>query len=116
MVYDWESVKRTSEAMLVGGAGFSFPADWHRPPRGTQAPSLEEVRAFVAEYEEARGSPIEQPDRRLIGATYLFGTAYVARCCHARDPRGEKEGSDGFRTVIDRFGVSLLDAFDEPSS
>jgi hypothetical protein len=70
------------------------------------------VRAFVAEYEEARGSPIERPDRRLIGATYLFGTAYVARCCHARDPRGQKEGSDGFRTVIDRFGVALLDAFD----
>ncbi len=39
VVYDWESVKRTSEAMLVGGAGFSFPADWHRPPRGTQAPA-----------------------------------------------------------------------------
>jgi hypothetical protein len=111
-VYDWESLKHTPEAMLVGGAAFAFTADWSEPPSGRHAPSVEEARAFVGEYEQARGKAIEGSQRRFIGAAYLFGTAYVARCCHARDPEGAQEATDGFRTLIDDHGASLLELFE----
>jgi len=107
-VYDWESLQRTHEPMLVGGAAFAFTADWSMAPTTTQSPTLDEVRAFVTEYEEARGTPFDRAERGLLGATYLFGTAYVARCCHARDPSGQLEATDGFRTLIDEHGAELI--------
>jgi hypothetical protein len=108
-VYDWESLLRTIEPVLVGAVAHAFPSDWSQPISGSQAASLEEVRAFVAEYEEARGGPFRE--RALLGAGYAYATAYTARCEHALDPERTSEPREGFRTLIDEHGIALLDVF-----
>lgn len=108
-VFDWESLLRTVEPVLVGAVAHAFPSDWNDPPPGSQTPSVEEVRAFVSEYEDASGRPLE--DRRAIGAGYAYATAYTARCEHALDPERVSEQGQGFRTVIDEHGAELLDLF-----
>ena len=108
-VYDWESLLRTIEPVLVGAVAHAFPSDWSRPISGSQAASLEEVGAFVAEYEEALGRSFEE--RLLLGAGYAYATAYTARCEHALDPERTSEPREGFRTLIDEHGTGLLDVF-----
>ncbi|MCU0687336.1 MAG: hypothetical protein MUF34_34675 [Polyangiaceae bacterium] len=56
VAYDWDSLARDRETALVGSCAHAFPANWAREGR-TQAPTLDEARAFVADYEAARGQP-----------------------------------------------------------
>lgn len=113
-VYDWQSLARTLEPALVGGVAHAFCSDWNQPPRSTQAPTLDEARAFVSEYELARGNAFEREDRRLLGAAFAYATAYTARCGHAVDPEATAEESQGFRTLVHDQGVTLIEAFVEP--
>jgi hypothetical protein len=56
-----------------------------------QAPTLAEARAFVGDYETARGSSFSAPERGLCAAAFAYSCAYTARCGHAlgKDERGE---------------------------
>jgi hypothetical protein len=68
LAYDWQSLCRCEEAALVGFSAHAFCADWSRDdPR--QAPTLDEARAFVADYERARRAPFDPR-----------GTAALRRC------------------------------------
>ena len=79
-IYDWDSVAMAPEPFVVGAAAAQFCADWVRC--GTLA-SVGEMRSFVTEYEETRGTPFGESERDVIDATNLIYCAYLARCQHS---------------------------------
>jgi Ser/Thr protein kinase RdoA (MazF antagonist) len=105
-VYDWESLGRGREPAHVGAIAHAFCADWERDE--PKAPDLDEIRSFVAEYEEARGEPFTVRERRSLAASLTYATAYTARCGHAIDPaRREFEPGD-HRHLLREHGRALL--------
>jgi hypothetical protein len=106
LAYDWQSVCRCEEAALVGAATHAFCADWsldgHR-----QAPTLEEARAFLADYERARGKPFDRAERRLCGAAFAYSVAYTVRCGHAGGFR-EWDHPGTFHQLLAMHGPELL--------
>jgi len=106
LAYDWQSICRTEEAALVGFAAHAFCADWSGDdPR--QAPSLAEARAFVEDYERARGVAFAQDERTLCGAAFAYSVAYTTRCGHAGGYDGR--GLPGtFHHLLAQHGAELL--------
>jgi len=105
LAYDWQSICRAEEAALVGFSAHAFCADWSASdPR--QAPSLDEARAFVADYEDARRTPFEREQRRLCGAAFAYSVAYTARCGHAGGYAGRDVGT--FHHLLAERGAGLL--------
>lgn len=104
-IYDWDSLTLDSEASLVAGAAVHFPyTETFDVPR---VASLEELRAFVTEYEHERPEPFSPEETRSVAAAAVLALAYTARCEHARNPSGGRpEGS--FRDALARFGEELL--------
>jgi hypothetical protein len=88
--FDWDSLCREREPALVGFNAHAFCADWTRHHDIAPAPTLDEARSFVADYEAARGGAFADDQRRLCGASFAYWCAYTARCVHARgvDERG----------------------------
>ena len=82
VAFDWDSLCREHEPALIGAAANGFCADWSKGD-SRQAPSLDEARAFVRDYEEARGEMFSAEERRLCGACLAYASAYTARCGHA---------------------------------
>ena len=80
--YDWQSLAVGGEGALIGQIGHAFTADWGIP-QTRRTPTLEECRAFVADYEAARGRPFESGERTAIDAAWVYATAYGARCQHS---------------------------------
>jgi Ser/Thr protein kinase RdoA (MazF antagonist) len=98
-VYDWDSLSCDREPTLVGWAAATFtyteafgPARW---------PALEEARAFVSAYEQARGAPFQAAELRALGGAIVYARAYVARCVHAL-------GQDARTGVLSEFADALL--------
>lgn len=58
-IYDWNSVGVAPEAVIVGCAAASFSSTWVRPEVDT-LPDVEQMRSFVASYEEA-GAVLSAP-------------------------------------------------------
>lgn len=81
-VYDWESVRRAPESVLVGAAAHYFPSDFRVEGR-RQVPTLDEALAFVADYEEARGIAFTTDELRAVHAALVDAMAYTARCEHS---------------------------------
>jgi hypothetical protein len=106
LAYDWQSVCRCEEPALAGATAHAFCADWsldgHR-----QAPTLDGARAFIADYEGARGKPFSRAERRLCGAAFAYSVAYTARCGHAGGFRG-RELPGTFHHLIKTHGHGLL--------
>jgi hypothetical protein len=88
--FDWDSLCCQLEPALLGSVVHGFCADWSRTDH-VQAPTLAEARAFVADYESARGPSFSTAERRLCGASFAYSCAYTARCGHALggDARGQ---------------------------
>jgi hypothetical protein len=106
-VYDWESLRRLPEPVLVGGAAHYFPSDFRVQGR-RQIPTLVEALAFVADYEEARGPAFTTDERRAVRAALVDAMAYTARCEHSDAARVEApEGSA--RAFLRAHGAELLD-------
>jgi hypothetical protein len=82
-IFDWDSLRKRREPALVGAIAHAFAADWSTPDGPPPAPTLDEARAFVADYEHARGRAFDEGERRLIGAAFAYSCAYTARCGHA---------------------------------
>lgn len=80
--FDWDSLQRGSEPALVGSAAHGFCANWSKDGH-IQAPTLDEARAFVADYETARGRAFTRAERSLCAASFAFAVAYTCRCGHA---------------------------------
>jgi hypothetical protein len=98
VAFDWDSLCCEREPALVGSVANGFCADWSRGDT-RQAPSLNEVRAFVADYERARGRRFSPEERRLCGACLAYASAYTARCGHA-DGRDERETPGTFQHLV----------------
>lgn len=83
-IYDWDSVCATPEAASVGANSATFTANWDDGPTDPY-PSIEEMDAFVNEFEQTRGSAFTKEEREAAGAARIYTLAYSARCEHS-DP------------------------------
>ncbi|HWO25672.1 MAG TPA: hypothetical protein VNO30_43335 [Kofleriaceae bacterium] len=106
VAYDWDSLARDREPALVGSCAHAFTADWTRAGRA-QAPTLDEARAFVEDYEAARGRRFERAERAACAATFAYACAYTARCGHALG-RDERDEPGTFQHLVARHGGGLL--------
>ena len=76
-VYDSDSLHAASEAECVGRAAAQFTAQWDIPALLT--PTAEEARAFVEEYQSARGRKFSRAERAVAAAAARYLVAQVAR-------------------------------------
>jgi Ser/Thr protein kinase RdoA (MazF antagonist) len=81
-VYDWDSLACAPEPVIVGCAAAQFSSDWTATKTDT-LPTTEEMRAFVRDYETARGAPFTAQESGLLDAANLWTCAYGARCQHS---------------------------------
>jgi hypothetical protein len=109
--YDWQSLAVGCEPALIGQIAYGFTTDWsiHQEHR---IPTLDEVRAFVSDYESARGRRFFEAERRTIDAAWVFATAYGARCEHSDlvlgMPWAREADEDSYRGRLARHGSELL--------
>lgn len=76
-VYDSDSLHAASEAECVGRAAAQFTAQWEIPALLTPTP--QEARAFVDEYQAARGRKFSKTERAVAAASARYLVAQVAR-------------------------------------
>ena len=81
-IYDWDSLALVSEPAIVGQAAGGFPIDW-RAGHPDPPPTVDEMRAFVADYERARGASFNPSELEALDAANLAMIAYGARCQHS---------------------------------
>jgi hypothetical protein len=81
-IYDWDSLGRAPESVIVGCAAAQFTAVWDDHVTNP-LPSLDEMRSFVEHYESARGAAFTPEERELLDAANLWSCAYGARCQHS---------------------------------
>jgi hypothetical protein len=107
--YDWQSLALTTEPELVGAAAHAFTADWGIP-QARRLPTLDEARAFVADYEAARGARFSPAERETLDAAWVYATAYGARCEHSDARLGlwQVDDDDSYRGLLARHGELLL--------
>ena len=110
--YDWQSLAVGREPALVGAAAHAFTADW-AIPQARRLPTLDEFRAFVGDYEAARGARFSPAERESIDAAWVYATAYGARCEHSDARRGlpwakAQFSDDTFRALLAHHGLELL--------
>jgi hypothetical protein len=106
-IYDWDSLQKRREPALVGVVASCFCANWAAQPTVALAPTLGEAKAFVADYEAARGRPFERGERDLLRGAFAYTTAYLARCSHALGRKRETPGT--FTHLVSTEGAGLLD-------
>jgi len=72
------------------------------------APTRDEARAFIAEYEAARGASFTKAERAMLAAAATYAIAYSARCenCLALDEEQYPAGS--YRELLTRDGEAFL--------
>jgi hypothetical protein len=82
-VYDWDSLAlvRESEAVAIAATTWCKSGAADDP-----TPSVDDLEAYVAEYEAARGATLTPAQRRAVRAAAVATMAYTARCEHAIDP------------------------------
>ncbi|HVB52059.1 MAG TPA: phosphotransferase [Acidimicrobiales bacterium] len=80
-IYDWDSIGLATEAFIVGSAAATFSSDWSKP--GGSLPSLDEMRAFVADYQNVREKSFDAEEIEAIDAANLILITYGARCQHS---------------------------------
>lgn len=107
IAFDWDSLSYEHEPALVGMTAHMFCADWSRDDV-TQAPTLDEARAFVADYEAASRTPFTRNERELCGAAFAYAVAYTSRCGHASGI-DTREAPGTFQHLLANCGAKLLD-------
>jgi hypothetical protein len=107
VVYDWDSLTCDKETTIVAQAATTFPMNWllMEPP---VAPSPEEARAFVAEYEAVRGARFTGAEWEDLAAAATYALAYSARLEHSLDPTGKEFPVGGGRARLAAYGVEFL--------
>ena len=105
-IYDWDSLQKRREPALVGVTACCFCANWTARETIALAPTLDEAKAFVADYEAARGRPFEREERLLMGGAFAYNVAYLARCGHAIGRKRETPGNSNH--LVGAEGVRLL--------
>lgn len=98
VAFDWDSLCCEREPALIGTVANGFCADFSQGDN-RQAPTLDEARAFVRDYERARGRRFSAEERRLCGASVAYASAYTARCGHAAG-HDERETPGTFQHLV----------------
>jgi hypothetical protein len=62
--YDWDSMARRREAVIVGNAAMKYTTNFD-VPNVRRAPTPEEVRAFLDEYSSARPHRLSRSERGI---------------------------------------------------
>ncbi|THD81748.1 MAG: hypothetical protein E7812_02720 [Phenylobacterium sp.] len=106
-IYDWDSLLKRREPALVGVAAGCFCANWAAPETVALAPTLDESRAFVADYEAARDRPFGREERHLLSGAFAYTVAHLARAGHALGRKREPPGT--FNHLVWTEGVGLLE-------
>lgn len=84
VIYDWDSLILEKEPVIIGHASAYFTyTEFFGELR---LPTDEEARAFVSEYEAARGRPFTYEEHQTLNAAKIYSLAYSARCEHALHP------------------------------
>jgi hypothetical protein len=79
-IYDWDALAHADEAVVVGMSAAQFCSNWRL---GHPVPSVDEMVAFVDDYEAARGRPFDGEELLRLDAANLWLVAYGARCQHS---------------------------------
>jgi len=98
-VYDWDSLRIASEAAHAGSAAHAFAANWRIDQR--QLPTAGEARAFIEDYEAARGRPFSAPERAVANASLVYTMGYTARCQHSDAVTGFATGPSNAGSAAD---------------
>jgi hypothetical protein len=106
VIYDWDSLALEKEPVIVGDAARGFTMTWHLVVQ--LAPTLDELWAFVDEYEAARGAAFTAPERATIAAAAAYALAYTARCENCFNPGETNYPSGSFREALSSYGEALL--------
>jgi hypothetical protein len=107
-VYDWDSVSLVGESTAVGQAAmtWSVTAD----AGGTEFPEMDDVLAFVDDYDRAQGGDLTLDQLRAARASAIYSLAYTARCEHSLDARGlARADQDAARRRLRSIGQPMLD-------
>jgi hypothetical protein len=104
--YDWDSLHAELEPVLLGATLHAFTADWQREDL-VRVPTLDEMRAFLSDYESARGRPFTSAERTTLSASLVYSLSYTARCNQAVNPKQEGWNGD-FRPFLRAHGDSLV--------
>jgi hypothetical protein len=106
--YDWDSLALRPETELVGISAHGFTADWTLKDV-RRIPTADDIRAYVADYETARGRPFSKRERKSLFAACVYSIAYGARCTHSLNP-GKKEWQENtYPYLLRTEGEALLD-------
>jgi hypothetical protein len=103
--FDWDGLCKEREPALLGFTAFAFCVDWTRTP--VPVTTIDDARAFVADYEAVRGASFTIEERRLCGAMFAYSYAYLARCMWNVGDDREKAGT--FQHVVASHGPTLME-------
>ena len=105
--YDWDSLAFRPETELVGISAHGFTADWTREDV-RRIPTADGIRAYVTDYEVARGPAFTKRERRSLFATCVYSIAYGARCAHSLEPNKTSWEEDTWPYLLRTEGETLL--------
>jgi hypothetical protein len=105
--YDWDSLAFSPETELVGISAHSFTADWALEAV-RRIPTADDIHAYVADYEHARGQSFSNRERRSLFATGVYLVAYSARCTHSLQPDKRDWEEDTWPYLLRTEGEALL--------
>lgn len=105
--YDWDSLALRTETELVGLSAHGFTADWSLDGV-RRIPSADDIRAFVADYETARGREFAKRERRSLLAHCVYIIAYGARCTHSLEPSKTDWEENSWPYLLRSEGEALL--------
>jgi hypothetical protein len=100
VVYDWDSLSANLEPCFAGDAAATFTYTEHLPVE--LWPTVEEARAFIGDYEQARGRPFTPDERGTAQAAAVYTRAYSTRCVHAL-------GGDARALELEAYARELLE-------
>jgi aminoglycoside phosphotransferase (APT) family kinase protein len=107
-VYDWDSVAVVPESTAVGQAAATWCVT--SEPDGWAFPTLDEIAAFVGEYEAAARYRFSPAQWRATGAAVAWVLAYTARCEHSLAVLGRtRPDQHGARDRLADAGTALLE-------
>jgi Phosphotransferase enzyme family len=101
VIYDWDSLRFEKEPIFVGHASWYFTyTEFFGESR---RPTDEEMRAFILEYEAARGQPFTYQEHQTLQAAKIYGLAYSARCEHALNPNETTYPEGSSRSLLTQY-------------
>ena len=105
--YDWDSLAFWTETELVGISAHGFTADWSKE-NVRRIPTADNIRAYVSDYEAARGSAFFKRERQSLFAHCVYFIAYGARCTHSLEPDKKEWEVDTWPYLLRTDGEALL--------